>query len=81
MKPIVEKNAQGIIDITRILSNFTTTFIVDNIDDVRWELERALNKLSIIDREMYALSDGDNISTQEEIDAVNAHLQSLYGDK
>jgi hypothetical protein len=23
----------------------------------------------------------NNISTQEEIDAVNAHLQSLYGDK
>jgi hypothetical protein len=80
MKPIIEKNAQGIIDITRILSNFTTTFIVDNIDDVKWELERALSKLSIIDREMYALS-GDNISTQEEIDGVNAHLQSLYSNK
>jgi hypothetical protein len=28
---------------------------------------------------LYALS--DNISTQEEIDAVNTHLQSLYGDE
>lgn len=78
MKPIIEQQVSDIIEITKLLSNCTTEEFTNSIDVIKDLSKVILDKLSIIDREMYALSGDDNSSTQEEIDAVNAHLQSLY---
>lgn len=79
MKAIIEQQVSDIIEITKLLSNGTTEEYTNNINVIKDLSNTILDKLCLIEREMYALS--DNISTQEEIDAVNAHLQSLYGDK
>ena len=61
---LLELDTQGVED------------VVSNIDSIKLLASSLLDKCATLEREMYALSDDQ--STQEEIDAVNAHLQSLY---
>ena len=59
MKPIIEQQVSDIIEITKLLSNGTTEEYTNNIDVIKDLSRIILDKLSIIDREMYALSDDE----------------------
>ena len=57
MKPIIEQQVSDIIEITKLLSNGTTEDYINSIDVIKDLSRIILDKLSIIDREMYCLAE------------------------
>lgn len=57
MKPIIEQQVADIIEITKLLSNGTTEQYINSIDVIKDLSQVILDKLSIIDREMYCLAE------------------------
>ena len=57
MSTIIEQQVKDIVDITELLSNGTIDNYINNIEDLKQLAQVVLDKLSIIEREKYALSD------------------------
>lgn len=57
MKPIIEQQVADIIEITKLLSNGTTEEYINNIDVIKDLSRIILDKVCLIDREMYSLAE------------------------
>jgi hypothetical protein len=57
MKPFIEQQVADIIEITKLLSNGTTEEYTNNIDVIKDLSRIILDKVCLIDREMYCLSE------------------------
>lgn len=57
MNTIIEQQVKDIVEIAELLSNGITEYYINNVEDFTDLVKVVLDKLSIIEREKYALSD------------------------
>lgn len=57
MKPFIEQQVADIIEITKLLSNGTTEEYINSIDVIKDLSRIILDKVNLIDREMYSLAE------------------------
>ena len=57
MKPFIEQQVTDIIEITKLLSNGTTEEYINSIDVIKDLSRIILDKVNLIDREMYSLAE------------------------
>lgn len=57
MNPVIEQEVKDIVEIAELLSNGRTEYYINNVEDFKDLVQVVLDKLSIIEREKYALSD------------------------